>query len=869
MFDLEREIKKWLRQFRRHQAFNDGGRREMEIHLRDHIEDLISEGMDERTAFNKAVKSFGDIPPMADEEFLNIRSKSIFNLIPANAMLVNNFKIAARNFWKHKFYAFINLFGLTAGLSIVFMIGLFVSDELSYDQFHDNKDQLYRVVENQYYEGQPVFPVAVTPTALAPSLQIDFPEILKTTRVSTEVDRFQLGDSKVVEGNGLYVEAEFFEMFTFPVVKGSLIGFKDQINAIILSEELATKYFPESDPIGKTLTVNNESFIVQAVVEDVPHNSHLNFSYAKNFEHYLSGDSSRSNDWGNNWLYTYILLNENVDFNSVNKKVIGQIKAHNEGSVTDIYLQPLNDIYLGEVDFTADVSRKGQMIYVKIFSIVAIFILLISCINFMNLSTARSAKRAKEVGLRKTVGASRMQLIIQFLSESILLSIIAVVLAFGIVLIVLPYFNQIANKEFSLELLFVSKFGIRVLLGIVIVALFTGLTAGSYPAMFLSSVKPILTLNSSVFKIKQGAGLRRVLVVAQFSISIILIIGTLVVYRQLDFIQNVNLGYNKESIIYTFVQSNQSGAFSNELRKQRGITSVGGSNVHPAYVLNSTPGISWPGKNPDESILIHYMGCDENYLKTMQMELLEGRHFSSSDSMVVMLNEKAVEVMKLKNPVGQSIQGGGDIEMRIVGILKDFNFKSIHNDIEPLIVFKLLEPRRIYIKYDPADRDLAVENLTKTWNDFFPGRTLDFSFLDEDFNELYQSEQRTSRLATYFAVLAILISSLGLFGLVAYATEQRSKEIGIRKVLGASVSSLFLLLTSDFTKLVLISLVVAIPIGWYSMDSWLQGFAYRTELELWIFGIAGVVALLIALATVSYQSLKASNSNPAKVLRTE
>ncbi|MCR9253539.1 MAG: ABC transporter permease [bacterium] len=867
MFDLETEIKNWLRQFRRHQAFNDGGRREMEIHLRDHIEDLISEGMDERTAFNEAVKSFGEIPPMADEEFLNIRSKSIFNLIPANAMLVNNFKIAARNFWKHKFYAFINLFGLTAGLSIVFMIGLFVSDELSYDQFHDNKDQLYRVVENQYYEGQPVFPVAVTPTALAPSLLAEHPEITKITRVSTESDRFQLGDSKVVEADGLYVEAAFFEMFTFPVTKGSLIGFKDQLNAIVLSEELAQKYFPDSDPIGQTMTVNNESFIVQAVVQDVPNNSHLNFTYAKNFEHYLAGDSARSSNWGSNWLYTYVQLDENAEFNTVNEKIIGQIKAHNENSVTDIYLQPLTDIYLGEVDFTADVSRKGQMIYVKIFSIVAIFILLLSCINFMNLSTARSAKRAKEVGLRKTVGASKPQLIIQFLSESILLSIVAVFLAFGIVVLVLPFFNQVANKEFSLQLLFASEFGFKVLLGVVVAALFTGLAAGSYPAIFLSSVKPILTLNSSGFKAKQGAGLRKVLVVVQFSISVILIIGTLVVYRQLEFIQGVDLGYNKENLMYTFVLNDKAEAFADELRKQRGIQNVGGSNSHPAYIMRSTSGIDWPGKNPEEMILIHYMGVDENYLKTFEMELLEGRHFNSSDSGVVILNEKALEVMNLDDPIGQSIQAG--MPLRIVGVVKDFNFKSVHNDIEPLVIFKFNDPNRLYIKYDPVDRDLAVENLTNTWNEFFPGRSLEYNFLDQDFTELYQTEQRTSRLATYFAVLAILISSLGLFGLVAYATEQRSKEIGIRKVLGASVSSLFLLLTSDFTKLVLISLIVALPIGWYSMDSWLQGFAYRMELELWIFGISGIIALLIALATVSYQSLKASNSNPAKVLRTE
>ncbi len=867
MFDLEAAIIKWVRQFRVHGVFNHGGLREMELHLRDHIDDLINEGMDPKAAFEEAVRSFGDIPPMAEEEFLNIRRKSVFNLIPGNIMMVNNFKIALRNFWKHKFYAFINLFGLTAGLAIVFMIGLFVTDELSFDQFHNNKDQLYRVVENQYYEGQPVFPVAVTPTALGPSLQEEYPEILYSARVSMESDRFRLGEKKIVENHGIYADASFFDMFTFPILSGSVADFKNQLNALVVSQKLAEKYFPNEDPVGQTIQVNDETMVVVAVMKEVPKNSHLNFNYVKNFEHYLAGDTSKANNWRSNWLYTYVQLQDNAAPDLVNEKIIGQIKANNPRSVTDIYLQPLTDIYLGEVDFTVEVSRKGQMLYVKIFSIVAIFILLISCINFMNLSTARSAKRAKEVGLRKTVGASRKQLIVQFLSESILLSTFAVILAIGLVLLILPFFNQIANKEFNLQLLVSSSYGFKILLGVILAALFTGIVAGSYPAVFLSSVRPILTLNSRGVQIKQGALLRKALVVAQFTISVVLIIGTLVIYQQLDFIQSANLGYNRENIVYTYAPRDKANLLADELRKQKGIINVGASNQHPAYIMSSTTGIEWPGKNPDEAVLIHYVGVDEHYMQTMQMQLADGRFFNATDSAVVILNEKALEVMNLENPLGQSVRA--QMDMRIVGIVKNFNFKSIHSAIEPLVIYKLPQPNRIYIKYEPTERDVAIASLEAVWQNLFPDRTLDYYYLDEDFEELYESETRTSQLATYFAVLAILISCLGLFGLVSYATEQRSKEIGIRKVLGASVARLFLLLTGDFTRLVLISLIIAIPVGWYSMSNWLENFAYRIELDVWVFVVSGISALLIALVTVSYQSLKASHDNPARVLRTE
>ncbi len=831
--------------------------------MRDHIDDLISEGHSEKSAFKEAVREFGDIKPMAREEYWNLTLKSNLNA----AMIKNYLKITFRNFRKHKSYAFVNIFGLTIGLAIVLLIGLFVSDELSFDTFHENKDNLYRVVENQYYAGQPVFPVAVTPTALSPSLPAEFPEIVKSTRVAMDADQFELGDSKIMEGGGIMVDEDFFEMFSFQMIDGSIPSFVENLNGLILTEELASKYFPSKNPIGELIRLNGEDHEVMGIMKNVPKNSHISFKYIKNFENYLASNPDRANNWGSNWLYTYVQLDPTAVLDTVNNKIIGQIKANNETSVTDIYLQPLTDIYLGEVDFTVETDRKGEMMYVQIFIIVALFILLISCINFMNLSTARSAKRAKEVGLRKTVGAARNQLVTQFLTESIIFTLIAVILAVVIVALLLPSFNQLTSKEFNLQMLVDPEFGIRLGIIVIVSALVTGLLAGSYPAAFLSSIQPILTLNAQNVTIKQGAGLRKLLVIVQFVISVVLIIGTLVVYKQLQFIQNVNLGYNKDHVIYTFVPNGQSTSFANEVRNQRGVRSVARSNRHPAYVLSSSAGFEWSGKDPNETLLFHYMGIDEYYVSTMELRIKEGRDFFHTDTSAVMINERALEMMGLEDPIGQTISAFG--ERTIVAVLENFNFKSIHSTIEPIIVFMIPEPSRVYIKYDPIEEENIAATLDGIWKEFFPNNESDFYFLDKDFNELYEAEQRTSKLSTYFAILAILISCLGLFGLVSYAIEQRTKEIGIRKVLGASVPKLFVLLTTDFTKLVMISLTVSLPIGWFSMNKWLDNYAYRVDLSIWIFVFAAAIALLIALVTVSYQSVRASIRNPVQALRSE
>ncbi len=867
MFDLEKSIKSWLRLFQKHRAFNHGAIREMELHLRDHIDDLLTQGYTQQQAFDLAVKEFGEIKPMAKEAYWSQRPKSNNNFFIHTTMLKNYFKIAVRNFIKHKFYTFVNVLGLTVGLSTVFMIGLFVSDELGFDQFHEKKELLYRVVENQYYDGQPVFPVAVTPDALGPSLYEEYPEIVHFTRASGQNYNFQLGDLKIAESNGYMVDEQFFEMFSFPIIKGTAADFKEKHNTLILTKDLSDKYFPDEDPIGKSIKLSGEDFVISAVMENVPKNSHLYFTYLTNFEKSISENPGRATNWRSNGIYTYVELSEQADLTEVNKKVINQIKKNSEGSITDIYLQPITDIYLGDVDFVVEVSRKSQMIYVQIFSIVAVFILLISCINFMNLSTARSAKRAKEVGLRKTIGAQRSQLIFQFLSESVLLTMTAVLLSVLLVALVLPSFNQLANKDFVIQELLTAESGFRLALGILLVAIATGLIAGSYPALFLSSTKPIDTLNAQSITLKRGAGLRKALVIFQFIISIVLVIGTIAIYQQLSFIQNVDLGYNKENIIYTSAPSSQVKLLTNELRGQPGIINVGRSSHHPAYVLSSSSGFIWPGQNADETFLFHYMGMDEHYPATMEMNILEGRSFLEADTATVMINEKAKAMMGLENPVGQTITAFG--EQRIVGVIEDFNFKSIHSEIEPMVIFKFDRMNRVYVKYEPSQKDAIVATLENSWNKIFPEREFSYDFLEEDFQELYEAEQRTSTLSTYFAILAIIVSCLGLFGLVSYAMEQRMREIGIRKVLGASVSNLFVLLTGDFTKLILISLVISMPLGWYAMNQWLNGFAYHIELSIGMFVLSAFSALVITLLTVSYQSIRASTNNPVRALRNE
>ena len=785
-------------------------------------------------------------------------------------MLKNYLKIALRNLRKHKFYSIANIFGLTVGLTSVILILLYIVDEVSYDKFHQDHDRVFRVVENQYYAGQPVFPVAVTPGPLAPSLKDEYPEITHATRVQFTNNQFEYADQLFME-RGIYVDTDFLHIFSFELVKGDIAQILEPLNALVISETLAAKYFSNQDPIGKTIRINGkDDMVVTGVIKDVPQNSHLQFDYLMSTKKLRTAWKEMDTAWSNNTLYTYVKVDENTNIPSLNEKIQGQIKKNREGSVTDIYLQPLTDIHLGDVNFTADISGKGNKAYVEIFSIVAAFILIIACINFMNLATARSARRAKEVGLRKTVGASRFQLIYQFLGESVLLSLMSVLISILLVDLLLPSFNQLSGKTLAFNLLDTEN-GLKIIALMAIAAVGTGLLAGSYPAIFLSSFQPANVLKGK--NTKTGSSLfRKVLVVLQFTVSIVLMIGTITVSTQLNFIQNKNLGINKERVVYIPSLSDNYEIFKHELMQQEGIVSVGFTNQHPAYVENSTSGISWDGANPDETILIHLQAVDHGYIPTMEIEMAEGRNFSeeiASDSNAVIINQQALKTIGYEKPLGAYLRAG-DKQYTIVGVAKDFHFKSIHQAIEPLVMF--MNPQqlnRTVVKIDGQQVGDAMVKIEDQWKKLNPKNTFSASFLDEDFNKMYAAEEQTAILFKYFASLAIIISCLGLFGLASFVAEQRVKEISIRKVFGAPVRGLFYLVSKDFTKLVLISFFISIPLGWYLMTMWLDSFAYRVNLGISIFLLSGVLALVIALATVSYQSIKAAMANPAKILRNE
>ncbi len=867
-FDLNREIKAWIRSFRKFRPFDHGSIREMELHMRDHIDDLLTAGHSEEEAFSIARQEFGDVHDIAREEYWNISKKRNINSIINNTMINSYLKVAIRHFRKHKFHSALNVIGLMTGLAIVFFIFLFVSDERSFDQYHTKKEVLYRVVENQYYSGQPVFPVAVTPTALAPALSEQFPEIIRSTRASYESLQFQLNDQAITEDRGLMVDASFFDMFSITILEGDISGFENDIKALVLSETLARKYFPDTDAVGKSIKLDDEEFTVRAIMEDTPENTHLPFNYLVNFEYYLSFDPERNQNWGSNWLYTYIELDPNADPAMVDNKITMLIKDNSEDSSTEIYMQPLTDVYLGEVDFVVEAPHKGEMLYVNIFTLVAIFILIISCINFMNLATAKSEIRAKEVGLRKTVGAARGQLIFQFLSESVLLSLIALLLALGVVVTLLPFFNDLTGKSISIEEFYSLNRGLNFLLVILGSAVFAGLIAGVYPALVLSKPMPAITLKNNGHSVKSGGAFRKILVISQFTISIILIIGTLVVAEQLNYIQDIDLGFNKSNLAYMRAAPEKAPLLADELRKESDVLAVGLTNNHPGYVMSSTSGFEWQGKNPDESMLIHTLGVDEHYLSAMEMRIVEGRDFRKGDSTSIIINQRAAEAIGFEEPVGSIITNHGR-DFTIIGVVSDFNFKSIHTRIEPLLIYMEDDPARLFIRYKPGQEARIKEIAETAWTSMFPDKEFSIGYLDEDWTEMYKAEKRTARLSTYFSAIAIIVSCLGLFGLVSYTAEQRTREIGIRKVLGASVPGLFMMLAKDFTKLIVASLIISVPLGVFLMNRWLENYAYHIDISALIVTETILGVILITMATISYQSLKVSATNPVNVLKNE
>jgi putative ABC transport system permease protein len=779
------------------------------------------------------------------------------------------FKIALRNIKRYAAHSILNISGMAIGMACAILILLWVQDEWSYDRHFEHADDLYRVIEKQSSPGGEVSLFAPTLSAVAPALKNEYPEIIRSSRYIQTPLTLKKGDD-FLEETVVAVDKDFFKMFNVGFVRGDVnTAFNDPHN-IIITEETAHKYFGNDDALGKTLPSRGFLVTVTGVVQHLPQNSHLQFNILVSTELFMEF-GPKINDWADRGRsYSYVELKKGTDSNLIDKKIQNFIKKHKKGTDAEILLQNIKKIHLySSGKYNYDISGNGDITYVTILGIIAIFILLIACINFINLSTAQSARRTREIGVHKVAGANKQKIIVQFLGESLLIVFAAHLIAMILVELLLPGYNNLIGKQLAVNF---QSAGLYI--GLTSMVLFCSLLAGSYPAFYLSSVKPLEIIKGVINKNPGNAQFRRALVVFQFSLSILLIICTLIIGNQLRYMQNKKLGFNKDNIGY-FMFPIRPGdpkleALKKELCNNPDIVSVT-KGYSPLNLEGTSGGFTWAGKKAGDDVLFHHLDTDVDYAKTFQLELKEGRFFSSefsTENTSVVINEKAAEAMGLKNPVGEVLTAPWGAKLTIIGVLKDFHIQSLHHKIEPLLMQKG-ESNNLYVKMKPDHILATVEFINKTFKSFDPGLPIDFHFLDDDFNNLYRTEQRMSKIFSYFSLLAVLISCLGLIGLSLFMTELRTKEVGIRKVNGAKSLEIFSLLSREYILWVIISILIACPVAWYSMHLWLESFAYKTALSWWIFALAGLLALGIALLTVSWQSWKAATRNPVEALRYE
>jgi putative ABC transport system permease protein len=785
-------------------------------------------------------------------------------------MIKNYIKVALRNLTKHKGYSLINIAGLAIGMACCILILLWVQDEWSFDRFHKNADNICRVIQDINFSDHSTT-WAITQGPLGPSLKEDFPEIINFTRVTGRRFRLTYGDHSFDEILGM-ADGSIFEMFTFPLTEGDPKTALSDPHSIVLTDEMAKKYFGDENPLGKVLKADDQyDFVVTGVIQEFPRNSHFRYDFLIPF---IFGRELKYtvDNWRNSQFSTYVQIQEGVPYQKVVQKISDYLyKKPTIEKDANLNLQPLTRIHLFS-NYEFD-RPHGDITYVTIFSMIAFFILLIACINFMNLTTARSTNRAREVGMRKVAGAYRRDLVRQFFGESIFLAFIALFFAIGLVVLLLPVFNDLAAKKLSLGI----SGNIQAFFALMGIALLTGIIAGSYPALFLSGFQPANVLKGTLFSGSKGSTFRKALVVLQFSLTILLIVCTIVVYNQMSFMRNQKLGYDKEYLVYAVLRGDMRQRFDavkEELLKNPNILDVTSSGSIPTYGYNFSNSLwRWEGQDPDEEILMRASFIDYDYFKTFGMEIIEGRSYSkefstdATDALIV--NEEAVKVMGMDSPIGKQL-GIGDNQAKIIGVVKNYHFRSLKQEIEPLIL--ILAPENcwaLFARLRSEDISQTIGHMEKVWGEFASGYPFSSRFMDEAIDDLYRSEQRIGTIFRYFAILAIFISCLGLFGLASFMAEQRTKEIGIRKVLGATVSNILVLLSKEFAKWVLVANVIAWPVAYYMMNKWLQGYAYRIKIAVWSFVLAAALALAIALFTVSYQAIRAATANPADALRYE
>ncbi len=787
-------------------------------------------------------------------------------------MLKHNLLLIYRNIIRSKSYFFINLIGLSAGLVCTLLIYLWVRDEWRMDKFHAKDSRLFQVMEFQQYADE-IMTTTSTPGILAETLKEEIPEV-EYAATTTWVSPFTLSiNDNNVKAKGYYVGPDYFNIFSYTLIEGHPDKVLQDKLSIVISRELARKLFgSEENVIGKTIEFQHkESFQVSGVFDRTPPNSSHQFDFVLSFERFKD-DNEWVTEWGNNGPSCYVILREGSDAAAVSDKIKDFVKARNDEyeSNVSLFLVPFSQRYLfGR--YENGKQTGGRIEYVQLFSIIAIFILIIACINFMNLSTARASRKAKEVGIKKSVGAQRQSLIFQYLSESLVTSFMALLLALAIVWLFLPQFNIITDKRIFIAWNDLELFG-----WFTAITLMTGIVAGSYPALYLSGFKPAAVLKGVVKGSMGELWARKGLVVFQFFLSVILIVSVLVIYKQIDFVQSKNLGYNKEHLIQIPVEGKLEGnvnTFLQEVKKIPGVVSASSLGHSMLGRNNNTSGLEWEGKNPEDNILFENISVNHGLIETMGIEMAEGRSFSeehSMDTSKIIFNEAAIRIMNMKDPIGKTIKLWGQYELQIIGVVKDFHFQSMHDIVNPL--FFRLSPENtwnIAIRMEAGKEKETLDALTDFYTSYNPGFSFEYKFQDQEYARMYAAEQRVATLSGYFASMAVLISCLGLFGLAAFTAERRLKEIGIRKALGSSSTNIVMLLSGDFTKMVLVSILIGIPASYWLLSKWLERFAFHVELEAWYFILSGFVALLIAWSTVAWQAIKAANVNPVKCLRTE
>ncbi|MBO0930841.1 ABC transporter permease [Fibrella aquatilis] len=812
-------------------------------------------------------------------------------------MLTNYLKIAWRNLLRNKAFSAINIVGLALGMATCLLIGLFVLDELSYDRFHEKADRIVRVVLRGTLNGEQVREANVMPP-VAYALQSRFPEINRTTRLRTAGKPPIAYGDKLFRTNQLaFADSTLFRVFTLPLVKGDARTALVSPNTIVVSESMARQFFGSENPIGKVVLVFGDkvAYTVTGVIADVPAHSHFRFDA---FASMTGVAEANQDNWLQSGFFTYLLLPDGYDYRQLEdklqpiidanmlpplEKMMGTTSAEfkKKGGQLGLFLQPLTDIHLhSDLKPETELEPGGDIRYVYLFGAIAVFMLLLACINFINLSTASSTKRAKEVGIRKALGSERATLIGQFLIESSLLTTLSLVLAVGLVIVLLPAFNRLSGKALSLT----SINGYGLLPGLLGFGLVVSILAGSYPAFSLSSFRPIATLKGAV--VTPGnwrIGLRGGLVVFQFFVSISLLIGTTVVYRQLHYIQTMKLGYDKEQVLVlerTGVLGQNEAVWRQKLAQDARVVHASVSGFLPNNKLNTGIIAMHPTRESARLTRLSLFGIDQHYVPTLGMKVVAGRNFSAtfpSDSSAVLINEATARLFNWRgDAVGQTLvspalpgSGNPDKTFRVIGVVQDFHFRSLHEPVAPAVMLLGNNSGGILLKTRTSNVANLLAALKDQWSAFKTDAPFTYSFLDESYQATYQAELKTGQILSLFAGLTIFIACLGLFGLATFTAEQRTKEIGVRKVLGASVTSIVALLSKDFLKLVLIAIVIASPLAWYAMTWWLQDFAYRINIEWWVFVLAGALAVGIALLTVSFQSIKAALMNPVKSLRSE